>query len=481
MSDKAELLEPKVFISYNWTDEAHKERVREWADRLMGDGVHVILDVYDLEHGHDKYKFMEKMVEDPTITHVLLICDKEYVEKANERRAGVGTEALIVSQEVYKKAAQSKFVPVFCEYNEGNEPYLPIFIATRIGFNFTSPEQVNSEWENLIRFLHGKPRFTKPALGKKPAYLTEETAVPTSGIAAKYRALKHGLIEGKHSSELLRDDFFDACIEYAEDMRIYDDPDVDDWGERIISDYEKLKPVRNFLVDWLMLEGKLKVHDVAFSETVINILERVRALKSRPEEVTRWSEVWYAAHALFVYEVFLYSIAALIKTNNFQCAASIFDAHFVPPETDQRSGREFERFDTFFKGSDWDNILNKALGSNYYSPEAELIKRHADRKDLSFKDVMQADLVVFVSAKFRPDLWWYPQTLYYAERYRAFDLFIRATQRSYFDKISVMFGTASIDDFKTRLSETDLLDLNKWHRLSLSFERTLNIEKLASS
>lgn len=46
----------KVFISYSWVVQAH---VVELAERLVANGIDVILDVWDLKPGHDKYAFME--------------------------------------------------------------------------------------------------------------------------------------------------------------------------------------------------------------------------------------------------------------------------------------------------------------------------------------------------------------------------------------------------------------------------------------
>jgi len=56
---------PKVFISYSWTSEPHKEWVRGLAERLSSDGVEVILDRWDLKPGHDINVFMEQMVTEP--------------------------------------------------------------------------------------------------------------------------------------------------------------------------------------------------------------------------------------------------------------------------------------------------------------------------------------------------------------------------------------------------------------------------------
>ena len=46
---------------------------------------------------------MERMVNDSTISHVIIICDKIYSEKADSRKTGVGTETQIISKEVYVK------------------------------------------------------------------------------------------------------------------------------------------------------------------------------------------------------------------------------------------------------------------------------------------------------------------------------------------------------------------------------------------
>jgi hypothetical protein len=50
--------EKKVFISYSW---AVQEKVIELAERLLANGIEVILDVYDLKDGNDKYAFMSSV------------------------------------------------------------------------------------------------------------------------------------------------------------------------------------------------------------------------------------------------------------------------------------------------------------------------------------------------------------------------------------------------------------------------------------
>ena len=135
-------MKPRAFISYSWTSPGHQAQIRLWAEQMVSDGVDIVLDVWDLKEGDDKYAFMEKMVTDPSVTHVLVFSDSEYAAKADERRAGVGTESQIISREVYAKVQQSKFIPVVCEFSESGEPCLPTFFKARIWIDFSSPTAV---------------------------------------------------------------------------------------------------------------------------------------------------------------------------------------------------------------------------------------------------------------------------------------------------------------------------------------------------
>lgn len=57
---KSEQIMPKVFISYSWTSHGHQETVKQWAERLLADGVEVVLDIFDLKEGHDSMRLWSK-------------------------------------------------------------------------------------------------------------------------------------------------------------------------------------------------------------------------------------------------------------------------------------------------------------------------------------------------------------------------------------------------------------------------------------
>ncbi|MBM4311988.1 MAG: TIR domain-containing protein [Deltaproteobacteria bacterium] len=137
-------LNSRVFISYSWSSPVHQRQILQWAEQLVDNGIDVVLDIWDLNEGDDKNAFMERMVTDKTVTHVLVFCDSEYANKADARKAGVGTESQIISQEVYAKVKQTKFIPIVCEFTESGEPWLPTFLKSRIWIDFSTIEAANN-------------------------------------------------------------------------------------------------------------------------------------------------------------------------------------------------------------------------------------------------------------------------------------------------------------------------------------------------
>ena len=473
---------PKVFISYSWTNQSHQDLVEEWAQRLLADGVDVILDIYDLKEGQDKYAFMERMVTDTDVTLVLVICDKVYAEKADARKKGVGAESQIISKEVYDKVGQSKFIPIVCEFSDDETPYLPTFLKSRIWIDFSSPEVVNENWERLIRLLFNKPLHEKPKVGKPPPYITKDSPIPASPAYSKYSILRQAILNNKKGISLYRKDFLDTCIEYADQLRVRDRPNVENLGQMVLQDCGKLVLVRDHIVDWVLFESEAAPSN-EFSEALIDTLERMRELKSRPPEVNSWQDTWFEAHGLFVYETFLYIIGALLKTSALTDLRNIFTSHYLAPSTERYGEVRFERFNVFYGYSTTLNAVLSPEGRRLYSPAAELVKRQAQRADIPFADLMQADLLVLLMALITPGTEWYPQTLHYARYSNEFPFFMRATQHKNFKKLTIITGIDNADKLRQAVNEgCERLQVNKWHDLSfwsnVNFLNAMNLEKL---
>lgn len=455
--------------------------VRNWADRLIADGVDVLLDQYDLKEGQDKNSFMERMVSDPSVTHVLMICDRGYAEKADARKAGVGTESQIISQEVYNRVEQSKFIPIVCEFSPDDVPYVPTFAKSRIWLNFSTPELANNNWEQLIRVLFGKPLLQKPALGKPPAYVLQDSKVAANPAVSRFAAFKQALMQGRAGVSLYRNDFLDSCFEFADSFRVRVAPMSDNFAQNVLEVTEALVPIRDLITDWVLLESGTQ-NTKEFEDALNRVLERMLELKAKPRELTRWQEEWFEAHRLFVYQTFLYIVAALLRSERFSILREVFLSHYLLPDTEASDGR-FDTFDAFYGYSDLLNSVLAPDGKKLLSPAAALIKRQATRQDLPFEAIMEAELFTLLAAALNEKARWYPQTLYYAGYARVFPFFLRATQRKHFQKLVIVFGIKSAEDLRNKVKEGFArMDVQSWTDFrfyaDVSFWSKMNMDKL---
>src|SRR5204862_1524974 len=124
------------------------------------------------------------MVVDPDVTKVIVVSDKAYAEKADNRKGGVGTESQIMSPEIYRSAEQTKFVAVVSELDANGQPYLPTFLVSRL-FVDMSESRYATNYQQLLRWLFDKPTFVKPTLGKPPEFLNTVSITPTRAKAQR--------------------------------------------------------------------------------------------------------------------------------------------------------------------------------------------------------------------------------------------------------------------------------------------------------
>ena len=132
----------------------------------MDSGVDVILDQWDLSPGEDMYAFMEQSIHEAD--KVLILCEKGYADKANNRTGGVGTETMIITPEVLKKHSQKKYIPVVMD----NSVEVPSYLKSRYAVYFTTEDE--EEFKGLCFAIFGKRRKKKPIVKPIPAWLEDE-------------------------------------------------------------------------------------------------------------------------------------------------------------------------------------------------------------------------------------------------------------------------------------------------------------------
>lgn len=308
---------PRLFISYSWSSQDHELWVVDLATRLRESGIDVILDKWELREGHDSVAFMEKMVTDSTILKVAVISDKKYAEKADGRISGVGTETQIISREVYEKQDQSKFVAVLPERDGEGKPFLPTYYKGRIYIDLSSPENYATEFERLVRWVYDKPLHVKPEIGKAPAFLDDEPA-QSLGTSLLFRRCLDALKNGRPFVEGAVDEYLTTFSENLERFRITlqtgEDPD-----EQIVASIEEFAPNKNEFVQVILAIAQYAAsHDM--QKKLHRFFEQLLPYLDRPDQMNSHHSWAFDNFKFIVHELYLYSIAILIRYERFDFA-----------------------------------------------------------------------------------------------------------------------------------------------------------------
>jgi hypothetical protein len=433
---------PRVFTSYSWTTTEHSEWVRKLVDRLRDDGVDMILDVYRLKEGHDKYVFMEQMVTDPKVSKVLVICDRRYAEKANAREGGVGTESIIISREVYEKVDQEKFLPVVTELDEEGNPYLPIFMKSRMYIDLSSDEKLAENYEKLLRAIFGKPMHVEPAVGRPPSFLTEERHTST-GTGFKLQMLKDAVHKDKPTAKGLIIDYLRAFTEAIEEFRFKTEEYQGIWAEKVTASIHRFLPYRDEFVEFISFIS-LYVNDSAIYQAVFEFFERMLPYKDPPALTSGFDRLG-DNFRFILRELFLYMIAALIRNGKFEIVdmflrQEYFNAARRRDEDYHESHVTFTAFNTDAHSIEVDRF-GQTTGET-----SKLLRERASHQDLSFEHLMEADFVLFLRSILHHkeiDWFWFPKTLIGARYHALFPLFAKAESRRGFDSLKVLLGVKS--------------------------------------
>lgn len=166
---------PRVFISYSWDSDDHKAWAKTLADRLIANGVDVILDQYDCPPGTNFPYFMEQSVEKSD--KVLLILTENYKQKADDRVRGVGYEISIVSAEVYAQDVnERKFIPILRQGDSRSAK--PIFMRGIATVDMKQDADFENNFNILLKTIFD--HSDKPALGQRPDFTKSGTSIAAS-------------------------------------------------------------------------------------------------------------------------------------------------------------------------------------------------------------------------------------------------------------------------------------------------------------
>lgn len=164
---KESSVNPVVFISYSWDDEAHKDWVLNIANRLCSNGIDIILDRYFLKAGKNLPHFVEQSIE--KADRIIIIFTPNYKLKADKRTGGVGYEYSIMNADLYNNQSENeKIIPVLRAGSK--EESIPAFMQEFIHIDIRNEENFENSFVDLLREIYNEPAIQKPKLGVKPTF-----------------------------------------------------------------------------------------------------------------------------------------------------------------------------------------------------------------------------------------------------------------------------------------------------------------------
>lgn len=448
----------KIFISYSWKPTLNKQKVIQLAERLSSDFVHVILDDWDLKEGHDKYQFMEQMVNDPDVKRVLLICNKDYADKANSKKGGVGIESLIVSDEIYSKALQTKFVPVIFEYDAEGKPCVPTFVKSRIFIDLSTDITYEENYEQLLRNIFDKPNSKRPPLGTMPAFLQSDDPIylPT---AHKVATIKNALINEKKNTPLYIQEYLDTFVNSLSSFSIEEkDLNPSNFDDIIVKKIDDMKVLRDDFINFL--EVYLSNSIIIDQEKLHSFFEKLLNYSNNIDEYeyssTTFEYLKSDSLKFFYYELFLTFSAIMIEKERFDELAYILQTPFLIVK--KRSGEilqtNFSEFRKYVTSLNEDR--NKKLRLNRVSVTADIIKQRASQK-YNFEILIDADvLLYYISLLFPVDQssssdYWFPETS--CHHFHKLKTLSKTVSERYFNKVKVLFGVQTKSELLAKAEE----------------------------
>lgn len=467
----------KVFISYSWTSPEHEQWVIDLSERLMSNGIDVIIDKWNLKEGQDKYDFMETMVKSPDIDKVLIILDKKYVEKANGRKGGVGTETQIISPEIYDDVAQEKFIPLITEVDDKGKAYTPVFLSSRKYINFSDETKFEEAYDKLIRNIYQRPAHVKPKRGTPPSYLFEDqpSTYKTTFIV---KSLDNHLEKSPTRINTIIQEFSTEFLLILKEFNVkFKDNSYYEVGKAICESINAFTALRN---DFISFYEKIFKSGLPFDiDLIIKMIEELPMYLAPQDGRSSWSPHEFDHIRFISRELFLYLITIGLKNEKYKVVSDLLHSKYFyrNPHSDNKP-KPFTELAHYVKVID--TYYNQTYSNTFISPMSDLIIKRIPA-GYTKEEILTADYLCYYISElfyFNPD--WFPITYFYKSEYGSLEFFDRMISKRHFEKIKILFDVTTVAEFTTLISA--YIEKNKGKNLrtgfSQSWERLRTVEEV---
>lgn len=438
---------PKVFISYAWTSDMYISKVASFAAELQNIGIEVLFDKFETKPGNELNYFMERCVNDETVTNVLLLLNKTYKEKADKREGGVGKETQIISEDIYNKVTQTKFIPVIFEKGENGEIYKPTYLGSTYFVDLCDPKKYDVEFQLLVKTLFGETVYRKPELGSVPEWVTQEVTFPVK------KQIEFNSIKQQNNSKIQKLEYKQALDEICKKIIAFRTNDIagdSTFYEEYVNKYKSTMAIRNEYLQLLTISAY--VDDA--EKLIASFLEDV--FNKSYDNMEQYSEI----RRILLHELFIYTIAYFVKNEFFGKAGYLLGKTYFNLRSDP-SAKSFDMF-----RCDYFQTLHDAMrtvkGTQYITGLGALWVEDIYAEYFSVEDFVLADILCFNYSIFVEDknvsAYWFPTTYIYGQKDYKSALrpwAIKLSSKEFTESVIELFGFDSYDDFIKAFTEIE--------------------------
>lgn len=476
---------PKIFISYSWTSPEHQERVLDIAKELRGSGVDVVLDKWDLREGQDAHAFMEQMVVSDEVKKVAILCDQQYVDRANERKGGVGTETQILTPELYAKTDQTKFVAVPLERDSSERPVVPAFYGSRVYIDLSDPSSYSENFEQLLRWIFDEPLHRKPEIGKRPSFVDSEEHI-TTGTALLSRKVIQNVKEVRSSAIGDIDEYLRVFRDGVSGFSTDPSDGADDFDEVVSDRIAEFQVFRDEFFEVLDCISRFMYHP-RVGALLHQFFEALIPHLDAPEAISRYHKWDFDALRFIVHELFLGTLATSLTHERLDLAGSLLSERYYIHSGQHHCDSSMVSFSVFRKCMKSLEHRNQRLNLRRLSVRADLLINRTESGPVTREALIQADFVAWVRDAMESLLsngrgaWWPETGVFSCNRHRPFELFAKAeSERRLYDLLPLL-GISSKDDLSKLIEASQDPNFGpRWEFHRLPVTDLINFEGLGT-
>jgi hypothetical protein len=245
-------------------------------------------------------------------------------------------------------------------------------------------------------------------------------------------------------------EYLDVFLESFADFRIgFKREDKVPFDERLIENITAFLPYRDVFVDSILFVAAY-MNDAESYDQLFEFLQESIVYLSPPDGAVSHYEVDTDNFNFILRELVLYLVAGLIKGKRYAAAARFIESEYAFRSSPDRSRFRHSGvgiFDHYCRTLD--EYRNSRLKLERMSVTADLLKERATVPKLPFRDLIQADLVMYLRRYFpNPGSCgdWYPKLVGYAGLTGTLELFAKATTETGLRAIKDLLKVASLQE-----------------------------------